>query len=194
MHTAASIEHMYNNYPTAPSVQYNFCIYHHYVLVQIAILNIFVSQYYFKINKNIKHWCQWWWQNMFFVCLFTPTNTTFLPYHFYGGEHIDLQIWYTGEKVRNRIYGKKARLTWTKDASRLSSACLTKWCPIIRSPPPRQLTLPYCAIGWSSLTTDWTMLFWTPKRIAKQAKTLFCIGWGKVSHCWGAASIYSGSV
>ena len=47
MHTArieptALVEHIYNNYPTAPSVCYMFCIYHHYVLVQIAILNIFV--------------------------------------------------------------------------------------------------------------------------------------------------------
>ena len=30
----ASTEHMYNNYPTAPSVHYNFCIYHHYLHVK----------------------------------------------------------------------------------------------------------------------------------------------------------------
>jgi hypothetical protein len=46
---------------------------------------------------------------------------------FYAGEHVDLQIGYTEEKkLRNCIYGKKARLTRTKDASRLSSVCLTK--------------------------------------------------------------------
>ena len=51
MHTAdieptASVEHIYNNYPTAPSVHYIFCIYYHYVLVQIAILNLFVVYLY----------------------------------------------------------------------------------------------------------------------------------------------------
>ena len=53
MHTAgieptASVEHIYNNYPTAPSVHYIFCIYYHYVLVQIAILIIFVGYLYFN--------------------------------------------------------------------------------------------------------------------------------------------------
>ena len=53
MHTArieptASVEHIYNNYLTAPSVHYIFCIYYHYVLVHIAILNIFVGYLYFN--------------------------------------------------------------------------------------------------------------------------------------------------
>jgi len=96
---------------------------------------------------------------------------------FLGREHVDLQVGHTGEEMlRNCTYGKKARLTRTKDAFRLSSAvCLTKWRPIIRSPPSRRLTLPHCVIGPSSFMTDWMALFGTPKRVAKQAKTLLCI-------------------
>jgi hypothetical protein len=46
---------------------------------------------------------------------------------FYGGERVDLRIGYTGgEMLRDCIYEKKARLTRTKDASRVSSICLTK--------------------------------------------------------------------
>jgi hypothetical protein len=47
---------------------------------------------------------------------------------FYDGEHVDLPVGYTGEEMlRKCTYKKKARLTRTKDASRLSSAvCLTK--------------------------------------------------------------------
>ena len=33
MHTAAIEPSIYNNYPTAPSAHYIFCIYYHYVLV-----------------------------------------------------------------------------------------------------------------------------------------------------------------
>ena len=44
------------------------------------------------------------------------------------GEHVDPQVGYTGEEMlRNCKYGKKVRLTRTKDASSVSSAvCLTK--------------------------------------------------------------------
>jgi len=43
------------------------------------------------------------------------------------GEHIDLRAGCTGEEMlRDCTYGKKARLTRTKDASRLSSDCFTK--------------------------------------------------------------------
>ena len=91
--------------------------------------------------------------------------------------------------LKNCTYGKEVRLTQTKDASWLSSAvCLTKWRSIIRS-PSRRLTLPYCVIGWSSFMTDWMAPFWTPKCVAKQVKTLFCIAGGKVLHCLGA-SVY----
>ena len=103
--------------------------------------------------------------------------------------------WVYCRRDAQKLYGKKGRLTQTKDASQLSSAiCLTKSQPIIRSPPSRWWTLLYCTTGWSNLTTDWTMLFLTSKRVAKQARTLFCIAGGKVSHCLGAASMYSGSV
>ena len=110
---------------------------------------------------------------------------------FYDGEHVDLRVGCTRkEMLINCTHGKNARLTRTKDASQLSSAVwLTKCWPIIRSPPPRRPTLPYCIIGWFSLMTDWTTAFWTSKRVAKQAKTLLCIARGKISQRLGVASL-----